>query len=829
MGTELSRLPVQAESESASVEQDEASSRSPEWPAPMAQSATGAMSVGAADDPAEAAADRLADSALSRLRGGHAGHAHPGAGAPAPSGTLQRSVVPGGGLEGGVLDDRTAAEISRRSGGGRPMDEPVRRRMEGAFGQSFSSVRLHDDTAAASLSSSIQAQAFTTGNDVFLGSGIDTDTPGGERVLAHELAHVVQSGGGAAPIQRWFGKKKPVVEAPKDAPKDVLKEVAKEDPPKPKAKEKPAMRKGEEGLAEDTRKAFTAAKKHDTSGSYALTEQHVAAWVTQKQQKDITDVSSWSKRAKGDEDKRLLKDLLRAFILRQYIDIVRLKIAKPELTEAFELRALYPDEKKSMEAKYFPKTLQNRDKWKGLIDKGPYAPETQTWLEDAGFDGAIQRTPDQKASDAGGPKLDVRSTFIGGEVLGAPRRMHLFLVYTSSEGEQTYFRGGPSEDDWTECDIGPYDTDSIDWDPAAPSVTVATGEKAMKAVDKMFRVSEVINRMQVPYVGNTFKANKGGLGGLEAFMTGENCNATAWTLLEMSGVEKKKPSGVHPGWGHKLGKILSPVKAQALDLRETFDAGTPGKIAGAATDQAQVYRDRGKVEKLITLPGGSDISVVKKMDGVTRIEFGPDRTAGYVEDDKVFVPPKPGRKFWVAGAKNSIVPIFGSDGYADAGAQIEVLDDAWMPGDLGNVRVRYTDNFGTFEGTVTSAAITNQDPKAPPVGGVVDDGPDVDDGSVDDDGYESYEEVDLGSGDKRPVIREFQTDATVWMFNIDASKHALGAALGKDGRTVGATGTAHRLEDGTIMVEFVVEGEHAWMDESLWVETFGEAYPKQGD
>jgi hypothetical protein len=78
------------------------------------------------------------------------------------------------------------------------------------------------------------------------------------------------------------------------------------------------------------------------------------------------------------------------------------------------------------------------------------------------------------------------------------------------------------------------------------------------------------------------------------------------------------------------------------------------------------------------------------------------------------------------------------------------------------------------------------------------------------------------------VIREFETDSTVWMFNVDATKHELGAAMARDGRTVGVTGTVHRLENGTVMVEFVVEGEYAWMDESLWVETFGEAYPKQG-
>ena len=288
------------------------------------------------------------------------------------------------------------------------------------------------------------------------------------------------------------------------------------------------MKKGEEGLAEDARKAFTAAKKYDRSGTYALTEQHVAAWVTQKQQKDITDVSSWSKRAKGDDDKRLLKDLLRAFILGQYVDIVRKKIAKPDLTEAFELRALYPDEKKSMEAKYFPKTLQNRDKWKGLIDKGPYAPETQTWLEDAGFDGAIERTPEARrrptpaarSSTSARPSSAVRSS--------APR-----AGCTSSSSTPRARASRPTSAAARARTTRPSATSArttptrIDWDPSAPSTTVATGEKAIKSLDKMYRAAEIINQMKVPYVGNTVKANKGGLGGLEAFLTGENCNATA--------------------------------------------------------------------------------------------------------------------------------------------------------------------------------------------------------------------------------------------------------------------------------------------------------------
>ncbi|MCW2602922.1 MAG: hypothetical protein JWN61_1057, partial [Pseudonocardiales bacterium] len=68
--------------------------------------------------------------------------------------------------------------------------------MESAFGGTFGDVRIHDDSESASLSRTMSARAFTTGSDVFFGAGeYQPDTPGGERMLAHELAHTRQSGG----------------------------------------------------------------------------------------------------------------------------------------------------------------------------------------------------------------------------------------------------------------------------------------------------------------------------------------------------------------------------------------------------------------------------------------------------------------------------------------------------------------------------------------------------------------------------------------------------------------------------------------------------------
>lgn len=76
---------------------------------------------------------------------------------------------------------------------GRPLDPPTRRAMEARFGYDFSSVQVHNDRRAAATAGSIDAAAFTVGQDVVFGEGrYDPSSPEGGRLLAHELAHVVQ-------------------------------------------------------------------------------------------------------------------------------------------------------------------------------------------------------------------------------------------------------------------------------------------------------------------------------------------------------------------------------------------------------------------------------------------------------------------------------------------------------------------------------------------------------------------------------------------------------------------------------------------------------------
>jgi Domain of unknown function (DUF4157) len=86
--------------------------------------------------------------------------------------------------------------IRHQLGTGRPLPGGVRSRMESAFGLSFSQVRIHTDSGAASLSDQLNARAFTVGEHVAFGPReYQPGTLAGDALLAHELAHVVQQGG----------------------------------------------------------------------------------------------------------------------------------------------------------------------------------------------------------------------------------------------------------------------------------------------------------------------------------------------------------------------------------------------------------------------------------------------------------------------------------------------------------------------------------------------------------------------------------------------------------------------------------------------------------
>jgi hypothetical protein len=93
--------------------------------------------------------------------------------------------------------------------GGQRLPEAVQRKMEAVFGASFADVRVHVGGEAPAIG----AQAFTCGNHLYFAPGqYDPKTPHGQRLLGHELTHVVQQRAGR--VRNPFGSGIAIVQEP---------------------------------------------------------------------------------------------------------------------------------------------------------------------------------------------------------------------------------------------------------------------------------------------------------------------------------------------------------------------------------------------------------------------------------------------------------------------------------------------------------------------------------------------------------------------------------------------------------------------------------------
>jgi hypothetical protein len=156
------------------------------------------LTIGAVNDPLEAEADRAADHVMrmSDANISSSGNAR----------TLRRKCA--------ACEDEEKKTVHAKSNGpavaaggappivhqvlnstGRPLDSSTRAFFEPRFGADFSGVRVHSDQAAAQSAGAISAVAYAAGQHIVLGSGASS---GPTKLLAHELAHVVQQGGASS-------------------------------------------------------------------------------------------------------------------------------------------------------------------------------------------------------------------------------------------------------------------------------------------------------------------------------------------------------------------------------------------------------------------------------------------------------------------------------------------------------------------------------------------------------------------------------------------------------------------------------------------------------
>jgi hypothetical protein len=158
------------------------------------------LAISRTDDPYELEADRVADQIM-RM--------------PAPTVQRQCAACTTGGPLCPACEEEGAPMVSRKAEGtggsagdvpssvhsavaspGQPLSAAARAFFEPRFGQDLSQVRVHTDRKAQQSARDINALAYTVGSHIVFDDGrYAPGTPGGQRLLAHELTHVVQQSG----------------------------------------------------------------------------------------------------------------------------------------------------------------------------------------------------------------------------------------------------------------------------------------------------------------------------------------------------------------------------------------------------------------------------------------------------------------------------------------------------------------------------------------------------------------------------------------------------------------------------------------------------------
>jgi hypothetical protein len=181
------------------------------------------LTVGPANDSYEQEADRVAAQVTSQINAPQSQSSQTGQNVQRQQEDEElkrKPLVQFKSTEGGMnVSADLESSIQAARSGGQPIAENVRAPMESAFGTDFGGVKVHTDSEAHTLNRSVQARAFTTGQDIFFREGeYKPNSKEGQQLLAHELTHVVQQNG--SQLQRKAPNEK-VEQEPKQDIKQV--------------------------------------------------------------------------------------------------------------------------------------------------------------------------------------------------------------------------------------------------------------------------------------------------------------------------------------------------------------------------------------------------------------------------------------------------------------------------------------------------------------------------------------------------------------------------------------------------------------------------------
>jgi hypothetical protein len=98
-------------------------------------------------------------------------------------------------MDSGEVTPDVQSTINSTRGSGQSLDANLAARLSPSLGD-LSDVRVHTDSTAHNLNHAVSARAFATGTDVYFAQNeYKPNTSDGDKLIAHELAHVVQQRG----------------------------------------------------------------------------------------------------------------------------------------------------------------------------------------------------------------------------------------------------------------------------------------------------------------------------------------------------------------------------------------------------------------------------------------------------------------------------------------------------------------------------------------------------------------------------------------------------------------------------------------------------------
>jgi hypothetical protein len=123
------------------------------------------------------------------------------------------------GFPGAPLDNQQRQTYLDRLGPGQPLSRSLSTELSSLYRHDLSSVRVHPDAKPAS---EMNARAFTVGDHIAVAPGEPhPESAGGKKLVAHELAHVVQQSRGETAVQ-GYGLGRDSYEAEADAAADAV-------------------------------------------------------------------------------------------------------------------------------------------------------------------------------------------------------------------------------------------------------------------------------------------------------------------------------------------------------------------------------------------------------------------------------------------------------------------------------------------------------------------------------------------------------------------------------------------------------------------------------